>query len=978
MSTLTYNPITYNGLSFTNETITETDVGTAAAFTSFPGIQTAVNTTHGVALSWGGVNAGVYYANSSETLNFNYNVSSTSAASLIDTVGQIYTSDQFVGPGVSLIAVENVFTTAGVLIGTETFNLASNANLPLVVLSSAQQTINVQITLTLAIDATGTSASTVIVSAFQQSFGTIPAASGGGSTATIGNTVWLDANNDGVLDNGEVGKGGVTVDLLNASTGAILATTTTNATGNYQFTGLAAGTYEVQVVAPTGDTFSPENVATTTGINSEVNASGLTAPITLTSGEIYNNANAGLVVPTGSIGNTVWLDANHDGLDDNGEVGVAGVTVDLLNATTSAILATTTTNATGNYQFTGLAAGAYEVKVIAPTGDIFTKQNVATTATAGINSVVNTSGLTAPITLAAGQIDNQVNAGLQTASGISVLKMPCSVVVNQCGQVTYTFNVTNTGTTALTNVKITDNIGSSANPDNVTPTLVTTGTNGVLAAGQTWVYTETVNQINCTPGGSGTVCHTATGGNLTAGCTAWLHSSFNPTSCADGATYKFQGLTCSISGSGVGSTPLKINCPDAVVTFSRNCYQPTTVFNASNNCWVTTLPANCNPGSVFLTGCPTTVPSGSNLTNATVTWSVGDASNNCGVSKLSWDGACTGYQNFTQNGTNGGTDYNQIGVKSCDNYSSYGTAGNCNIGYGYDDSWGYTDIGYNSYGGGCGQWSNSSGWLGTASDNSGTPENQYTGGNCGNTTSCNNYSYVNSCGTSYSATQNTAPVAGAADTVTVTAQAVTGTTTTTSGGCYGGTTTTVVTTGATVSASDTKEVQVLGSNSNVSVNGTPTTASLSATYGAAKTLEFNYAAGNTVSLTQVQAGMASVTGTNSSGLAFMEISNNANPFASGATIYFQGAVTTGENIYADATTNVLTNNPIVGGQFSSTAGSDIFAYVFSSQAAFLAGAAAVQTMAYNVSGSQAMHINDTIGSLQVIGYVGATGGHLTS
>jgi hypothetical protein len=121
-----------------------------------------------------------------------------------------------------------------------------------------------------------------------------------------------------------------------------------------------------------------------------------------------------------------------------------------------------------------------------------------------------------------------------------------------------------------------------------------------------------------------------------------------------------------------------------------------------------------------------------------------------------------------------------------------------------------------------------------------------------------------------------------------------------------------------------------------------------------------------------------VSGTNSNTLAFIEITNNANPFASNAAIYFQGAVTPGEKIFADATTNVLANTPIASGHFATTAGADIFAYVFTGQAAFQGGAAPVQTMAYNASGSQAMHFGDTIGSLSVVGYVGANGGHLVS
>jgi hypothetical protein len=817
--------------------------------------------------------------------------------------------------------------------------------------------------------------------------GLVPGGSAGTGSASLGNTVWLDSNDNGLDDNGEKGVAGVTVDLLNAKSGSVIATTTTNASGNYAFTSLPTNvTYEVQFVAPSGDSFTTPNVtpATPGEINSVVNSSGLTGAITLTNGEVDNNVNAGLTVPPppkGAIGDIVWLDANKDGLLDNSEAGVGGVTVELLNGTGSSILATTTTNSGGGYEFTGLNAGVYEVKFLSPTGDTFTTQGVGSNA--AVNSSANqTTGVTSPITLSAGQIDNNVEAGLEkSTSGISVLKTPCSMVVNSCGQVTYTFTVTNTGSTPLSNINIEDNIGTASNPDYVAPTLVTKGFNGTLAAGASLTYTETVNQIACKTGNAGSVCHTVSGSNLSSGCTAWLSSNFNPTSCANGATYKFQGVSCEISGGGVGRNPISVDCPDSVVTFSSSCRTATTVYNASSNCWVTTLPANSNPGSVFLTGVPLTVPKGCNLNNCSVTWSIDDSSNNCGSSSLNWDTDCAGYNNFNQNGLNGSNDYNNIGVKSCDNNTGYGSGGSCNVGYGYNGS-NYCDTGYNGYGGGCGYGYNSSGWQGSSSDCAGTPENQNTGNNCGgasfgggygggynfgggygcgssNNNDCGGGGSNNgsSCGDSGSATQTQGNILGAADTVTVTAS---------------------TTSNTTVTASDTKEVQVLGSNSNISVNGTATTSSLTKLYGTADTLEFTYKPGNTVSLKQVQAGMAAVSGTNSNSMAFIEISNNANPFASNASIYFEGAVTSGEKIYADATTNVLTNTAVSGGHFSTSAGADMFAYVFASQAAFKAGAAPVQTMAYNTSGSQAMHLGDTIGSLSLVGFVGSSGGHLVS
>src|ERR1700679_84788 len=153
MSNLLLNPITYGGLSFTNIGITEADNGAAASFTTFPGLAIGVTTPYGTSLAWGGVNAGVYGANSSEVVNFDYTVSSSSPSTLTDAVGQLYTADVFSGPGVSLTAVENVYDTSGNLIGTDTYTMGQT-NLPTIALSTPEQTVNVQVTLTMSIGST--------------------------------------------------------------------------------------------------------------------------------------------------------------------------------------------------------------------------------------------------------------------------------------------------------------------------------------------------------------------------------------------------------------------------------------------------------------------------------------------------------------------------------------------------------------------------------------------------------------------------------------------------------------------------------------------------------------------------------------------------------------------------------------------------------------------------------------------------------
>jgi hypothetical protein len=69
---------------------------------------------------------------------------------------------------------------------------------------------------------------------------------------------------------------------------------------------------------------------------------------------------------TGSIGDRVWKDSDADGVQDSGEAGLNGVTVQLLNSG-GTVLATQTTSGNGNYLFSGLAAGTYKVKVVSST-----------------------------------------------------------------------------------------------------------------------------------------------------------------------------------------------------------------------------------------------------------------------------------------------------------------------------------------------------------------------------------------------------------------------------------------------------------------------------------------------------------------------------------------------------------------------------------------------------------------------------------
>jgi uncharacterized repeat protein (TIGR01451 family) len=231
-------------------------------------------------------------------------------------------------------------------------------------------------------------------------------------TYSLGNYVWIDANNSGHVDNGEGPvPDGVVVELLDGL-GNPTGLTTVTSNGYYRFDDLPAGDYQVRLAASNfqgGGLLA--DYASSTGANQEAspNSNGdqndngvdavdpsatgiVSATVTIGDGEptlesptasgIAGNDGAGTpdansnltvdfgVVPptppeTYSIGNYVWIDANNSGHVDNGEGPVPdGVLVELLDGLGNPTGLTTVTS-NGYYRFDDLPAGDYQVRLAA-------------------------------------------------------------------------------------------------------------------------------------------------------------------------------------------------------------------------------------------------------------------------------------------------------------------------------------------------------------------------------------------------------------------------------------------------------------------------------------------------------------------------------------------------------------------------------------------------------------------------------------
>jgi uncharacterized repeat protein (TIGR01451 family) len=241
------------------------------------------------------------------------------------------------------------------------------------------------------------------------------------STGSIGNRAWIDSDADGIQDANEVGLPGVTVKLY-TSDDTFISSTMTNASGLYSFTNLAPSDYYLEFTSPpTGFSLTLQDQGSNNTLDSDVNpTTNRTADFFVSVGLIDEGLDAGYTA-TG-FGNFVWNDLDYDGVQDVGEVGVPGVTVQALLASNNSVVATKTTDAYGAYNFTGLNATGYKLKISnLPGGYITTTQNAGGDDLKD-SDVSASTGISGTYTLVSGQFNATVDAGIyqQTSPEINI------------------------------------------------------------------------------------------------------------------------------------------------------------------------------------------------------------------------------------------------------------------------------------------------------------------------------------------------------------------------------------------------------------------------------------------------------------------------------------------------------------------------------------------------------------------------------
>ena len=184
--------------------------------------------------------------------------------------------------------------------------------------------------------------------------------------ASISGTVHADANGDCVFNpaDGDEPLAGVRLVLLNEA-GEVVGRTVTDENGDYSFDDLPPGTYSVRETTPEGFVDGDESVGTIAGETIGSALDDILSGIVLSSGDSAVNYDFCEHIPA-QLKGTVYHDRNDNGVQDDGEEGIGGVVIELFD-TDGNLVASTTTDAAGDYCFEDLIAGTYKIRETQPT-----------------------------------------------------------------------------------------------------------------------------------------------------------------------------------------------------------------------------------------------------------------------------------------------------------------------------------------------------------------------------------------------------------------------------------------------------------------------------------------------------------------------------------------------------------------------------------------------------------------------------------
>jgi len=200
----------------------------------------------------------------------------------------------------------------------------------------------------------------------------------------IKGVTYYDVNEDDIRQTTENGINGLIVNLYRRINGlwTLWDTETTHHDydspsddGIWDFC-VAPGQYYIEIIMPPIGLVLVRPFIGGSNFDSDINGANgpnTTPTFTLTPGGSKTDLGAGYY-PMATVGNSVWFDDDHDGIQDDNEAKAQGVLVQVFD-TENNLIDETTTDENGNYKVEYLQKKEYYLKFEAPEGFVFTLSN---------------------------------------------------------------------------------------------------------------------------------------------------------------------------------------------------------------------------------------------------------------------------------------------------------------------------------------------------------------------------------------------------------------------------------------------------------------------------------------------------------------------------------------------------------------------------------------------------------------------------
>ncbi|MDF1695627.1 MAG: SdrD B-like domain-containing protein [Saprospiraceae bacterium] len=227
--------------------------------------------------------------------------------------------------------------------------------------------------------------------------------------SSISGSIWEDTNTNGLRDAGESPVPMVELSLEDQN-GQVIAVTESNEEGDYSFDNLAEGFYKVAASLNSNkaatfpnlggdETIDSDFIETPTGLSTE--------SFFLSTFEDLEHVDLGIGNKL-KLGDFVWEDANNNGVQDAGELGVEEIEI-TVSSENGLIEKTIMSGANGEYQIDNLASGFYKICVNLPSGFNFAKSNIGTDV---LDSDIDSTGCTDFIDFSSGGVVTDLDVGL--------------------------------------------------------------------------------------------------------------------------------------------------------------------------------------------------------------------------------------------------------------------------------------------------------------------------------------------------------------------------------------------------------------------------------------------------------------------------------------------------------------------------------------------------------------------------------------